>query len=137
LVAEDDDEMRKWVAEALGHDGYEVLCVKDGGRLLVTLAQAIREETLKELADLIVSDVRMPICSGMQILEQLRAAHRRLPVILMTAFGDETMRDRARSLDAVLLDKPFELEDLRRAVAFQLGATPFATASFRDTRGTK
>ncbi|MGO9837936.1 MAG: response regulator [Polyangiaceae bacterium] len=66
---------------------------------------------------MIVSDIRMPICSGLQILAAMRDARWRTPVILMTAFGDETTRRHAESLDAVLVDKPFEMDDLRAAVA--------------------
>ena len=59
----------------------------------------------------------MPICSGLQILSALRDAHWRTPVILMTAFGDEATCKQAESLSAMLFDKPFDLDDLRTAVA--------------------
>lgn len=109
--------MRQLVVEALRKDGYEVTAVADGGRLLVTLAHEIVGGRGTDLADLVVSDVRMPICSGMQILEQLRAAHWPIPVILMTAFGDAATREHARALGALLFDKPFDLNALRAAVA--------------------
>ena len=116
LVAEDDAEMRRLVAEALRGDGYVVLEVHDGGRLLVTLAHEYVGRGGETLVDLVVSDVRMPVCTGMQILEQMRAARWAVPVILMTAFADaETLR-RARSLGAVVFVKPFELDQLRVAV---------------------
>jgi DNA-binding response OmpR family regulator len=69
-----------------------------------------------EEVDLVISDIRMPVCSGLEILEGLRQAHRKIPVILMTAFGDDETRATANRLGAVLLDKPFALEDLREAV---------------------
>ncbi|MGA7119856.1 MAG: response regulator [Polyangiaceae bacterium] len=124
LVAEDDNEMRRVVVETLQKDGYAVSEVPDGGRLLVTMAREYMHEDGAELVDLLVTDIRMPICSGMQILEQLRAVHCRLPIVLMTAFGDEATRRRARTLEAVLLDKPFQIEDLRAVVARQLGRSP-------------
>jgi len=117
LVAEDDPDMRRLVVETLREDGYDVVAVSDGGRLLVTLAHEIVDENGAELADLLVSDVRMPTCSGMEILEQLRASHRRMPVILMTAFGDAATHDHAEALGALLFDKPFDIDDLRTAVA--------------------
>jgi DNA-binding response OmpR family regulator len=127
LVAEDDDEMRRLVVEALRGDGYDVIAVPDGGRLLVTLAHEMVGRDGDELADLLVSDVRMPVCSGMQIVEQLRASRWRMPVILMTAFGDDSARAQADRLSALLFDKPFDLDDLRTAVASLLrraGTTP-------------
>ncbi len=117
LVAEDNDEMRRLVVDALRGDGYDVIAVSDGGRLLVTLAHGFVADHAGGLVDLLVSDIRMPSCSGLQILEQLRAAQWRIPVILMTAFGDSATRERARALGAVLFDKPFDLDDLRTAVS--------------------
>lgn len=117
VVAEDDFEMCRLVVEALRKDGYDVTAVGDGKQLLAALALEGGERTDGGRADLVVSDVRMPQCSGMAVLERLRAAGQGMPVILMTAFGDAACRDRARSLGAVLFDKPFELDELRAAVA--------------------
>lgn len=117
LLAEDDEDMRLVVADALRSDGYDVVELADGGRLLVDIASRLKAGEEYRALDLIVSDVRMPICSGLQILEALRAAHWHTPVILMTAFGDDQTRHRAEALTAVLFDKPFDMDDLRTAVA--------------------
>ena len=117
LVAEDDAEMRSVVADTLREDGYDVVELADGGRLLVDIAARMKEGADGDAVDLIVSDVRMPICTGLQILEVLRQAHWHTPVILMTAFGDRATRKRAEDLLAILFDKPFDMDDLRTAVA--------------------
>jgi CheY-like chemotaxis protein len=117
LLAEDDAEMRSVVADALRGDGYQVIEAADGGRLLVDVAARLKGGDGANSLDLIVSDIRMPICTGLQILAALREAHWRTPVILMTAFGDEGVRRHAESLDAVLFDKPFDVDDLRTAVS--------------------
>jgi CheY-like chemotaxis protein len=117
LLAEDDEEMRCLVADALRGDGYDVVELADGGRLLVDIATRLKSGADGEFLDLIVSDIRMPVCTGLQILSALRDAHWQTPVILMTAFGDEATRRHAESLSAVLFDKPFDLDDLRTAVA--------------------
>ncbi len=117
LVAEDDGEMRSVVVVALRGDGYEVVEVADGGRMLVDVAARLKAEPGADSLDLIVSDIRMPVCTGLQILSALREAHWQMPVILMTAFGDEATRRHAESLAAVLFDKPFDVDDLRTAVA--------------------
>jgi CheY-like chemotaxis protein len=116
LLAEDDVEMRRVVADALRDDGYEVVEVADGGRLLVAIAARMKMEADDDSVDLIVSDIRMPVCTGLQILEVLRQAHRHTPVILMTAFGDNATRKRAEDLLAVFFDKPFDMDDLRAAI---------------------
>lgn len=109
--------MRSVVVEALRGDGYEVVEVPDGGRMLVDVAARLKATPGDDSLNLIVSDIRMPICTGLQIVAALREAHWQTPVILMTAFGDEATRRQAESMSAVLLDKPFDLDNLRTAVA--------------------
>ncbi len=136
LLAEDDYEMRDLVASALRKDGYDVVDIPDGGRLLVQIAESYLGGRPYDAYDLVISDVRMPVCSGLQILEGLRRARWTAPVILMTAFGDEQTRTRAHMLDAVLFDKPFDVDDLRTAVLNLLTEEP-ATHTKRpvSTRG--
>lgn len=106
--------MRRLIVEALSEDGNEVHPVADGGRLLVELTHGATCNY--EHVDLIVSDIRMPVCSGLQIVEVLRRAHCFVPIVLMTAFGDAQTRAHAELLGAILFDKPFALDDLRTAV---------------------
>ena len=115
-VAEDDREMRSLVAEALRRDGHDVTELVDGATLLVRIARQYRIKEPAEKLDLVVSDIRMPVISGIAILKGLRDAHCATPVILMTAFGDEATRREAEKLGAVLFDKPFKLAVLRQAV---------------------
>lgn len=119
LVAEDDDDMRRLVVEALQKDGYDVGAVPDGGRLLVALGRELLGHG-EVGTDLLIADVRMPVCSGLQIVRKLRGARCLVPVILMTAFGDEAIREHAKTLGAMLFDKPFEIGDLRTAAAILL-----------------
>ena len=116
LLAEDDEDMRLMLAATLRADGYEVVEARDGGRLLVYLAQAYLSGRARETYDLLVTDIRMPICSGLQILESLRQAHWPTPAVLMTAFGDEQTSTRANALGAIMFAKPFDVDDLRTAV---------------------
>jgi DNA-binding NtrC family response regulator len=113
LLAEDDADMRSLVACALRSDGYEVLEAEDGGRLLVAITDAYADGTGRDAFDLVISDVRMPVASGIAVLESLRRANWKTPVILMTAFGDDATRRRAEALGAILFDKPFDVDDLR------------------------
>jgi CheY-like chemotaxis protein len=116
LVAEDDPEMRCLVVDALHKDGHEVIEAHDGASMLALLAEAFRVDHTLECIDVIVSDMRMPGWSGLELLERLFAAGWKIPSILMTAFGDEETRQRAAQAGAMLLDKPLALGDLRAAV---------------------
>jgi DNA-binding response OmpR family regulator len=115
ILAEDDADLLAVVALALRDDGLDVVEVPDGGRLLVLLAQCCKEDAL--LPELIISDVRMPVMTGLAMLKAVREAGWRLPVVLMTAFPDDDTMWRAQSLDATVLVKPFDLAELREVVA--------------------
>jgi len=114
LVAEDDAEMLEILVEVLRADGYDVQGANDGGRMLVQLAKG--PTCNYHDVDLIISDIRMPVISGLQMVETLRVAHCDVPIILMTGFGDARTRTHAESLGAVLFDKPFGIDDLRSVV---------------------
>ena len=111
LLAEDDAEMRKMLAEILEGEGYEVVQVEDGYELLDELAaQILCEEP--ESFDLVLSDIRLPGCSGLQVLGGLRDGDWLTPFLFITAFGDEATHAEAYRLGGVVLDKPFALDDL-------------------------
>lgn len=117
LVAEDDPEMRKLVVQALRRDGHEILEASDGEQMLLRLAELFDQDATMCSVDVIVTDVRMPMCSGLDVVERLAEARWKVPCILMTAFGDDEVRSRAQSVGATLLDKPLSLDELREAVA--------------------
>jgi DNA-binding response OmpR family regulator len=115
LLAEDDSAMRALVAEPLREDGYGVLEARDGAELIRASYQF---KAAKVPLHLIITDVRLPGFTGIEVLEYLRAAGVEVPVIVMTAFGDDATHAQARALDAVMvLDKPFDVDELRAAVA--------------------
>lgn len=118
VIAEDDAAMRFMLAEELRRDGCEVIEATNGEELLDCLATVFFEtDDPAATVDLIVSDLRMPKLTGMDVLCVLRLARRKTPLILITAFGDEDTRSEARELGAVaVLDKPFEVDDLRAAI---------------------
>jgi DNA-binding response OmpR family regulator len=115
LLAEDNDEMRTMLASILRRDGYVVIEAKDGRELVKHLSEHGTGEASD--IDLVISDIRMPGASGLDVLAGLREVDWSMPVILITAFGSVDTKSRAGVLGAaILLDKPFELEDLRHAV---------------------
>jgi len=116
--------MRRVVADALRRAGYEVVEESDGGGLLVRVAAIRAFDTTVDLFDLIVTDIRMPVCNGLAIVHWLREAKRNTPVVLMTAFGDDETRARVRKLGAVLLDKPFTMDALTSLVRELLSTPP-------------
>jgi DNA-binding response OmpR family regulator len=116
LVAEDDAQMRRLVADVLLKDGYDVEELCDGKELLLRVVEAFLPHHPYSGIDVVVTDMRMPFCSGLDVLKKLRLAHRMTPVLVMTAFGEQGLRDRVRDLGGLVLDKPFTPQALRAAV---------------------
>jgi len=116
VLAEDDEEMRCLVANQLRRDGHEVIeCTN--GHTLFRLIDSYMEAGDSLGVDLIISDIRMPGLTGLEVLELLRLRDPSTPVIMMTAFGDFDIRLEAERLGvAAFLDKPFDLGQLRRIV---------------------
>jgi len=116
LVAEDDPAMRELIVAVLRVDGYEVLEASDGRRLLAYIQSSVVDGKQTPPPDLIISDIRMPGYTGLEILKALREAELEVPVVLISAFADDDVHRQAFELGAVMMDKPLELSTLRNTV---------------------
>lgn len=128
LLVEDDTEMRRMLASALRRDRYFVIEATNGDEALEWLAPGVLDGDPERVPDLVVSDIRLPCFSGLEILESLQVATRPIPVILITGFPDQETNARAAELGAAcVLEKPFDLVELRTAVERALRArSPYA-----------
>jgi DNA-binding response OmpR family regulator len=115
LVADDDDELRATLVDALRADGYIVLEAHDGEEMLALLHDTISDPATRP--DVIIADVRMPKLSGLGVLAELRHEGVHVPIVMMTGFHPESVEVVAKRLGAIgILRKPFDLDDLRTAV---------------------
>ncbi|HET9989524.1 MAG TPA: response regulator [Kofleriaceae bacterium] len=117
LLADDDCEVRRILAEAFRKSGGHITEASSGDHLLAEL----RDRAANRSAfDLIVSDIRMPGLTGVEVLRVMLSAEARddeqpfheTPVILISAFSDDEMRAEAASLGAALFSKPFDIDEL-------------------------
>jgi len=116
LLVEDHPTMREAVRMVLAGEGYEVSEASDGVGALAEVA--------RERPDVMVLDLHMPVLDGAGVLGSLRAdpATANLPVIVVTADGDEG-RTSARRLGAdEYVTKPFDPAALLRTIARVLAA---------------
>jgi CheY-like chemotaxis protein len=112
LLAEDDYDMRKLLTWSLSKSGYEVIECPDGVHLLDHVRTFFPPAEPEDL-DLIISDIRMPGVTGLEVLEGTREYKEFPPMILITAFVDEETHDQARRLGAAaIFDKPFDIDEL-------------------------
>ncbi len=121
LLVEDDGEMREFLAEVLGDEGWETSEAANGAECLLQLH--------RESFDAVVMDKNMPGLSGLDLLPGIRTICPKTPVILITAFGDASTQQEALEKGAFdFLFKPFHLDDfiatLRRALARQGETAP-------------
>lgn len=117
LLADDDDDLRTLVALMLRRNRYHVVEARNGEHLLQLIQAYFYSGQKLRAPELILSDVRMPGWSGLEVLDWLRSSDRLTPVILFTAFGSDSVHRTAAELGATdILDKPFDLRALERRV---------------------
>ncbi len=117
LLAEDDDELRWGLHDFLKCAGYSVVAVRDGRALLEYLGAQMLLDQRDAPPDAIITDIRMPVLTGLQLLQKVRDRGWDTPVVVISAFGDEELRRRATSLGATaFLDKPIDTDALLRVL---------------------
>ena len=126
LIVDDEATIRMSLVEALGAEGYEVADAETG------------EEALAMCHgggfDLLLSDLKLPGISGLEMLKALRLQQQQLPVILMTAYGDVDTAVAAMRLGAYdYITKPFKLAEIKRQVRGALRATEGVPATAAET----
>lgn len=113
LLAEDDTQMRRLLSKALRRVGFEVIPLRNGSELLDRISSFVLRPRDGEPIDLIVTDVRMPLVTGLDALALLRQSDWFTPVIVVTAFGDPATHDEAYMLgSSAVFDKPFDIRAL-------------------------
>ena len=109
VIAEDEALIRLDLAEMLAEEGYDVVGQAGDGQTAVELAELHRP-------DLVVLDVKMPKLDGIAAAQRI-AEQRIAPVVILTAFSQRDLVDRARDAGAMAyLVKPFNKSDLVPAI---------------------
>lgn len=109
VIAEDEVLIRMDLAEMLAEEGYDVVGQAGDGAKAIELAEELRP-------DLVILDVKMPVLDGIAAAEHI-ASHRIAPVVILTAFSQRDLVERARDAGAMAyLVKPFSRTDLVPAI---------------------
>ena len=109
MIAEDEALIRMDLAEMLAEEGYDVVGQAGDGARAVELAEELRP-------DLVILDVKMPVLDGIAAAERI-AGQRIAPVVILTAFSQRDLVERARDAGAMAyLVKPFTQSDLVPAI---------------------
>src|SRR3984957_9703267 len=105
LIVEDEPNMVAGLRDNFEYEGFQVLTALDGAEGL--------DRALKESPDLIVLDVMMPRMSGLDVCKQLKAKRPSIPIIMLTARGQEVDKVVGLELGADdYVTKPFSIREL-------------------------
>ncbi|WP_017607979.1 ANTAR domain-containing response regulator [Nocardiopsis xinjiangensis] len=109
VIAEDEALIRLDLKEMLEEDGYTVVGEAGDGEAAIRLAREVEP-------DLVITDIKMPVLDGLSAAETI-AGERIAPVVILTAFSQRELVDRAREAGAMAyLVKPFNKTDLVPAI---------------------
>lgn len=108
LIVEDDTPLRHSVAAFLGHHGVDVLATGE---------RAVAERMLRtEGVDWLVTDLDLPDGTGLDLVNVAKRLQPAIRALLMTGYSCSAVREQARELGLCYLEKPFDMEDLLRAL---------------------
>ena len=109
LIAEDDEEMRALLKDSLLEEGFEFDSAGNG-------SEAIRKFVEKPF-DLVITDIRMPGLTGLDILPRIKKLRPETLIIVITAFGSEEVRRKSFDRGATAyLEKPISMNRLKALV---------------------
>ena len=109
LIVDNDKDMCRVISDVLKHAGIKVNIAYDGESALAKIK--------RHPVDLMLLDYKLPGISGLTVLEKSRQIRPNLKTIMISAFGDESTKDRAKELGAyAFLDKPFNIDRLVKVV---------------------
>jgi len=120
LVVDDEATIRLSLVEALSAEGYSVEAAETGEEALA--------RTHGTAFDLLVTDLKLPGVTGLELLQAIRNQGQQVPVIMMTAYGDVDTAVAAMRLGAYdFIAKPFKLAAIKKQVRMALKVTVEAT----------
>ena len=131
LIVEDDDAIREALREAITTDGHAAVCAADGGQAVRLFGEGG--------FDLVLLDIMLPVLSGYDVCRKIREKNRTVPIIMLTAKGEEIDKVLGLELGADdYVTKPFGLREIlaRVHVAFRRQVhmdAPPAVAAATDT----
>jgi len=104
LLAEDDNDMRRFLVKALQTAGYEVISYDNG----LSAYQRLREEPF----ELLLTDIVMPEMDGIELAQKASAIDPAIRVMFITGFAAVALQGGRTAPEAKLLSKSFHLKDL-------------------------
>ena len=112
LIVDDEEDLTWSISKKLSRDdlNWDVICVNSGLHALEILST--------RSIDLMITDLRMPGLSGLQLVTEVKAKYPDTPIIVMTAYGSTEIKGILEKWGSTgFIEKPFEMSDLRRLIS--------------------
>lgn len=106
LVVDDEEPIRALMARTLGKVGYQVYQAQDGEEAVSVWMNST------EPIDLVITDVSMPRCTGIQLTSRLWAVQPDLPILLISGYPRDDSESSLADGNIEFLAKPFRLDEL-------------------------
>lgn len=108
LIVDDDRDLLESMGLMFRKRGFEVFTAEDAESALLSIA-SVRPH-------LVLTDLRLPKKSGLELVREIRALQANIPVLLMTAYGSDEVLEVAQRLGTTVLTKPVHRDELFRSV---------------------
>jgi CheY-like chemotaxis protein len=111
LIVDDEEDLTWTLSKKLSKDSdkFQLVCVNSGGEAINVMNQLP--------VDLVITDIRMPEVSGLDLLIQIKDRYPQTKVIMMTAYGTEDVKREADQRGCFrYIEKPFEINELRTLI---------------------
>jgi len=109
LVVDDEEGARELFHTILSDEGYDITLANNGEEALNLFN--------RDKFNLVITDIKMPVMDGLQLLQEIRKAGSKTDVIMVTAYGEVETYLKSMSLGAVeYINKPIRLKELKRIV---------------------
>ncbi len=109
LVVDDEEGARELFFTILSDEGYDITLANNGEEALARFKG--------EACDLVITDIKMPVMDGLQLLQEIRKTGSKTDVIMVTAYGEVESYLKAMSLGAAeYINKPIRIKELKRIV---------------------
>ena len=121
LIVEDHPESEELLRMILEDEGYRVQSVETGCEAIRKIVSASKNGSSAFRPDLILLDLRLPDMNGVDVIKELRKCQTEVPpVIFLSADPPKALSEAANSVGASAVRKPFEFDDLFRAIRIAL-----------------
>ncbi|KAA3615720.1 MAG: response regulator [Calditrichaeota bacterium] len=104
LFVDDDPNIQKMVEIFLRDQNYQITYAKNGRSALRFFE--------KEKYNLVITDVQMPEMDGLTLAKEIRIQDKKIPILIVSAFGQENMNNKVLGEQAFVISKPFERNEL-------------------------